>query len=235
MLSDLVLPLLLGSGFALQPPGVFHGNEPVARDGERWLALQVDGDAAVLVATALRVRPAFDELLDAPGQQTARAVSSALDDDRVIAFVRGDGLQPGTIERAEVAPDTGDAMALPDYAIAWRGRRLRIETRCDATPFEHVGAQAHYACRIVLDDGARSQVLVAMGGYYEVGATTLSIGDDASPRLRFAGDLDRDGRLDLVFDLTDHYNVSRPVLFLSSQAAAGALLGEAARFEAVGC
>ena len=48
---------------------------------------------------------------------------------------------------------------------------------------------------------------------------TPSLGDDASPTLLFAGDLDRDGKLDLIFDTTDHYNVRRPTLFLSSQAA----------------
>ncbi|WP_158636362.1 hypothetical protein [Aerolutibacter ruishenii] len=39
----LLWPALLGAAFGLQPPGEFHGDEPVARDGERWLALRVDG------------------------------------------------------------------------------------------------------------------------------------------------------------------------------------------------
>ena len=64
---------------------------------------------------------------------------------------------------------------------------------------------------------------------------TMRLGDDAMPRLLFAGDLDRDGRLDLIFDITDHYNVSRPTLFLSSGAADGKPLRAAARYESVGC
>ncbi|MET0807665.1 MAG: hypothetical protein ABWX93_02785, partial [Pseudoxanthomonas sp.] len=63
----------------------------------------------------------------------------------------------------------------------------------------------------------------------------MSLGDDASPTLLFAGDLDRDGKLDLIFDGTDHYNVSRPTLFLSSPAGQGELLHEVARYESVGC
>ena len=57
-----------------------------------------------------------------------------------------------------------------------------------------------------------------MSGYYEAGATTMSLNHDASPRLLFAGDIDRDGKLDLIVDTTDHYNKSRPTLFLSSPA-----------------
>ena len=240
MPSSLVLPLLLGSAFALQPPGQFHGDEPVARDGERWLALRVDGDNAALVTTTLAVRAVEDPTVDAAGQRSGLAVSSA-DDGSVVMYLRGSGLRDGRIERAQVGPGTG---SLP-YAIGFRGQRYRLDARCDATPFRHVDAQAHYACRIVFDDGARAQTLAAMTGYYEVGATTISLGDDASPRLLFAGDLDRDGKLDLIFDTSDHYNKSRQTLFLSTPALPDGevldgmprdgMLREVAHQEALGC
>ena len=231
MPSGLVLPLLLGSAFALQPPGQFHGDEPVARDGERWLALRVDGDDAALVTTTLAVRAVEDPLLDAAGQRSGLAVSSA-DDGTTVTYLRGTGLRDGGIERARV--EESGTSRLP-YAIAFRDQHYRLETRCDTMPFEHVEAQAHYACRIVLDDGARTQTLAAMSGYYEAGATTMSLGDDAAPRLLFAGDIDRDGKLDLVFDTTDHYNRSRPTLYLSSQALPDGVMREVARYDAIGC
>ena len=230
MPTGLVLPLLLGSAFALQPPGRFHGDEPVARDGERWLALRVDGDDAALVMTTLAVRAVEDPLLDAAGQRSGLAVSSA-DDATIVMYLRGSGLRGGRIERARVEPATGP---LPS-TIGLRGRHYRLDARCDATPFEHVEAQAHYACRIVLDDGERTRTLATMSGYYEVGATTISLGDDASPRLLFAGDIDRDGRLDLILDTTDHYNKSRPTLFLSSPARPDDVILEVAHHQAIGC
>ncbi|MBI5473826.1 MAG: hypothetical protein HY961_15930 [Ignavibacteriae bacterium] len=58
---------------------------------------------------------------------------------------------------------------------------------------------------------------------------------DGSPTLRWAGDLDRDGRLDLLMDLTNHYNVSEPTLFLSSRAAANELVKKVASHRQVGC
>jgi hypothetical protein len=74
-----------------------------------------------------------------------------------------------------------------------------------------------------------------MDGHANAPGEAPWLGDDATPALLFAGDLDRDGVLDLLLDTTDHYNLSRPTLFLSSQAGTGELLREVARFVAVGC
>jgi len=51
---------------------------------------------------------------------------------------------------------------------------------------------------------------------------------DALYGIRWIGDMDGDGRLDVVLDASDHYNVSILRLFLSSEATSGELL----RFEA---
>ena len=82
--------------------------------------------------------------------------------------------------------------------------------------------------------GAHRQVLAKMSGYRSPEGIDI-LGDDATPRLLFAGDLDRDGRLDLILDTTWHYNVSRPTLFLSTLAREGELVREAAANESVGC
>ena len=49
--------------------------------------------------------------------------------------------------------------------------------------------------------------------------------------LLWAGDIDRDGQLDLLIDSICDYNTSRPALFLSSLAEDGNLLQKAAQFE----
>jgi hypothetical protein len=86
----------------------------------------------------------------------------------------------------------------------------------------------------VLADGYRRQVLFALdAGRRDDGS--LMLGDDASPALLFAGDLDRDGHLDLILDATDHYNVGRPTLYLSSPARDGELVRRVAVNESVGC
>ena len=58
---------------------------------------------------------------------------------------------------------------------------------------------------------------------------------ETQPKLLWAGDLDGDHALDLLIDVTDHYNVSRPTLFLSRGRRAGILLEPVAKHESVGC
>ncbi len=59
--------------------------------------------------------------------------------------------------------------------------------------------------------------------------------DGAAPGLVWAGDLDRDGELDFLFDMSGSYNSSRLVLFLSGAAAAGELVAPVAERITSGC
>ena len=231
--------LLVVGGFAIQPPGQFHGDEPVARDGESWLALHVDDNRALLVATALKVSAVHDEILDEAGARTGLEVSSQ-DGNGVIAYLRGDGLKAGAIDSAVVASMDPVTAGLP-YELTFRGQLYRLSSHCEELPRDAraqqdaLAQQPQFDCRIELRTGDHAQVLSQLSGYREPQATTMSLGDDASPTLLFAGDLDRDGKLDLIFNTTDHYNVSRPTLFLSSQSKPGELLHEVAQYESVGC
>jgi len=224
--------LLLAATFAIQPPGQFHAGEAVARDGEPWLALRVGGKQAALVATTLQVRVVRDEVADEEGARTGLAISSP-NDAGIVAYLRGARLAAGPIEAAELSGQQAGS-GLP-YRFTFHGQSYRLASQCDPQPRTVQEQQPQFDCRIELRTGGQRQVLSRLTGYREPGATTVSLGDDASPTLRFAGDLDRDGKLDLIFDTTDHYNVSRPTLFLSSQAGRGELLHEVARYESVGC
>ena len=82
-------------------------------------------------------------------------------------------------------------------------------------------------CPLVLVHELSRQVLTTFSVYDPPGGD-LSIGDEAVPQILWAGDIDRDGKLDLLLDLTDHYNVSIPTLFLSSEAAEDELVAEVA-------
>lgn len=233
----LLLSFALGGAHALQPPGQFHGGEPVARHGERWFALTADAGGARLTRTRLQVKTVVDELLDGEGQATGQAVSSAAASDALLTYLRGPGLHEGPVMQAvstDIASngEVGDS-GLPAQTLRFGGRDYRIATRCEA---DRATANM-YQCSIDLIDGERRQTLVAMSGQRDatVAGSGMLLGSDASPHLIFAGDLDRDGRLDLIFDTTDHYNVSRPTLFLSGTAAEGELVRMVAEYHSVGC
>lgn len=233
MTSSVLLPTLLATAFALQPPGTFHGGEPVARDGERWLALRVDERGAELVETTLHLRAVEDPVLDAPGERGGREVGSPLGEAGIVVFLRGAGLRAGPVAQAAVAEESVGAAPVPARVLTWRGRRLRLDAHCEAVPFRHVETQPQHRCRFVFGDGVRGQTLLESIGWRAPDPERLAT--DASAEVLFAGDLDRDGRLDLIVDLTDHYNIARPTLLLSSQAKDGELVGVAAAYESVGC
>jgi len=75
--------------------------------------------------------------------------------------------------------------------------------------------------QIVLTEGGRRQVLYSADGFV----------DEPHYNVVWAGDLDRDGRLDLIVNLHRKYSWHPYRLLLSSAAAAGQLVGDAALFE----
>ena len=231
----LAAPLLLASAFALQPTGEFHAGEAVARDGETWLALRIDAPAAALTTVTVRAEPWHDVVLDEENEKSGVRISVVEPGAAPLVLLRGDGLSAGAVEQAQTQRDidaAGSPSLLPHYRILFRDQQYRIHTACS-----QIGASAavpaKLICNIVLHTPQGAQTLARMPASSTDG--TWQLGDDAAPELLFAGDLDRDGRLDLLFNLTDHYNLSRTVLLLSSAARGGDAVAEVARFESVGC
>ena len=91
----------------------------------------------------------------------------------------------------------------------------------DATLVTTGSGSAH---QLVLTQGARTQVL-----YQDAD------GDTDGWQLRWAGDLDGDGKLDLILAADHHYNLTTTRLFLSTQAKKGELVHEVAKFSTSGC
>jgi hypothetical protein len=79
---------------------------------------------------------------------------------------------------------------------------------------------------LVLYSGGRSQELVSVKG--------ADPGED-SIEVLWVGDLDADGKLDLLLDTGNHYNVTEYSLYLSSCAQKDELVRCVARFRSVGC
>jgi hypothetical protein len=78
--------------------------------------------------------------------------------------------------------------------------------------------------KLVLSEGSIRQTL------YSVESC-----DDCSWQIKWAGDLDGDGKLDFYIQLSPHYNAAIMKVFLSSGAENGKLVKEAAEFTTTGC
>jgi hypothetical protein len=228
LVASLVLSLPAGA-VELLLPGQYHGDEIGARDRETWTALvrQDDGSLA-LEHQEVAITAVNDPVLDDADGFSGKQV--AADRDGVLFFVRGLPLATlGPIDAAYAA-DGSPAALVPGFEqrFVLAGRDAgRLQLSCS-------GEGDTRDCGLQYEHDGRRQTLAQWTGTVVPGSG-VTLGDDAFPHLRWAGDLDRDGALDLLIDTSDHYNVSRPTLFLSSQAARGQLVLRAATLESVGC
>lgn len=59
--------------------------------------------------------------------------------------------------------------------------------------------------------------------------------DDQMIKILFSGDIDGDGKLDLIIDTSYHYNMGRPTLYLSKEAGEDKIIKPMGMFTFVGC
>jgi len=210
---------LYGSdGVELITTGEFHGDEVTATDGERWTGLFRTDGGFELANKAVAVEYFEDAVVDGPGEKTGKRVGVE-NGINPIFLLRGiNGLEEGPVAsifdgNRWLKPGATEDLGLEgtEYSLYATGEGK------DEWSIE--------GYRLVLASGGKSQELAG----YDICC------DDSMPALIWAGDLDRDGRLDLFLDLSNHYNVGRRTLFLSSLAGDGELVGKAAEFVTYGC
>lgn len=214
-------------------PGEFHGDEVAVETGREVTGLfRAPDGSALLAPTTLRVEAVRDVLVDAEGEATGKAVSAA-GPGEALFFVAGLELDHGPV--TQVSSERRPMPVREPLELSLDGRLWTLGVEC-------AGARGRdlVDCAVVLTGPAGSRQTLAR---YPEGTAdsspaaeepTFVVGDNW-PTLLWAGDLDRDGRLDLLFDRSDHYNVTDRVLYLSSRAAEGELVHPAATCRTVGC
>jgi hypothetical protein len=203
-------------------PGTFFESQLEAGIEGEWLALVRYGSRDELESREVIVRPMPDN--DNPLLNGIEITVRGLEQDPYALFlIRGiANVSPAAVREARINCDC----ALPaDLALE---RRVHLsldgqEYDLEVNPLDRTRSLDR-ASTVTLRSGDKRQVL------YQPSDEP----DDTSWPILWAGDLDRDGRLDLYLDLSWKYSVSRRVLFLSSAAAGDSLVGEAAVFQTTG-
>lgn len=172
--------------------------------GDGWLGWTYDGKALVPVMMAVRDLPM-------PGAADDDHVTVEAIPDVVFAVRCFPRLRPGPIRSAGVVNHSLTWQRVLRVRLGERRYQVRLESRRDDLS----------DAVVVLTDGRRRQTLFTVDGF----------ADDPRLEVEWAGDLDRDGRLDLVVILSHKYTMLPHHLLLSSKAATGQLVGEAAVFE----
>lgn len=204
--------------------GDFHGEEVKARTGERWLGLHVSDHGSLLLSYRIKVEAVHDGIVDEDEEQkTGKAVSVDLPLQPSFLVKGAVELREGPVTTV-VDGDTPLEKAMPisliiaehTYVLKIGGNQEKEKCTEQALPEN---------ATLVLVSGNTAQVLYSL----------KECGSDPGWSLLWAGDLDRDGKLDLYVNVNQHYNVSEKKLFLSSRAAKGQLVKEVTGFVTTGC
>lgn len=178
---------------------------PEGSDGT-WLGIFKTAGGSELKSTRVHI-----EASEEPDARKAVVDSR----DTPLFLVRGlKNAQPGLLPTAQVLnEDPGP------------GQRVTLTFRgTDSALFLRANPGEEEAVDLVFESGTRRQVLYESYGMNEGRIQVI-----------WAGDLDRDGRLDFVVDYAEDDAGSAPTLFLSSKAKSGELVGEAADFPQYCC
>lgn len=191
-------------------PGSYHGWEVKASDGEECLALYSEDGFCELRSVVLHIEPAFDPYFDGEGDASGFAVSIENDVVQPLFILlpprAGNGPMPGPVPT--VVTDSPILLPLAHDALGEYGS-LRVESK---------GV-------FLIAEGREER----LSGVYD---------DDsgAGVNIVWAGDLDRDGRIDLLLDDRPHYACRMNYrLFLSGSAQHGRLVQEVASVFSVSC
>ena len=213
---------------SILPTGTFHGDEvEEGVDALPWLGLFTgdDGDF-VLKQTKIVATRVVDGLLDdeEKGEMTGWEISTESGEYPTI-LIYGGGLKEGKVEVAE-AP----GILHPDDTSQFEFKGVHYSLYATgSSEFDSLSGIRYitdYSLYVVRTHHGKSHtsILVSHADF-----------DDAMTSIIWSGDLDRDGYIDFLIDMSRHYNVSQPTLFLSKPATPEEVVVPVADHRSVGC
>lgn len=204
---------------------LFHGDEVTAKSGEPFLALVCSDAGCVLQPVKLQVTQEYDPISDAEDERTGKRVSAAGVEN--VFLLKSKRLQPGLVTLA--TPSSTELLPVSKpQTITLGATKYRLHYRCSSAP----DPEGFVDCSLLLEANGVTQALATFPAYDEGGKVNSL---DIEQFVNFAGDLDHDGKLDLIANVSGHWNEWRSALFLSSAAKEGELVARVAELVATGC
>lgn len=221
-----------GDGVHLALSGLHNAADPV-RGGGDWWGIFPEGEGYTFQPVRVRVEAVVDPLADGDTRKTATQITvpGKTEDIPLIRGLMSSVAGPLKSLKPEknwgyIAP--GNSITLP-----WVGAPKEIlsisaegrEARKNHPRFGSIDG-VDYKLRLNrrVENETTTQIIASLPVLRAL----------EGPVLVWAGDLDRDGKLDLLYNLSSFYIDTELALFLSSAAKEGELVGLAARWNAVG-
>jgi len=205
--------------YALLETGSFHGDEVSLKQPRDWVGIFCKQGACEARPMMIHTARVHDEVVDEDSKANTGTSVTVSAPEQPLFLVRGVNATPRKIPAwfvGEEGLDAGDSFhgGFPSagYALQVEGKKTEDEPLPKGS-------------RLVFSHGSESQELFSLP----------KGGNDSYITVLWVGDLDGDGKPDLLVVTSWHYNVSHKVLWLSSLAKPGQLVGLAAILETTGC
>jgi hypothetical protein len=221
--SAIVCSMLISPVFAadIMEVTVYHEGECSAKSGQVWMGLFPAKDKQFeLKAATINISLVNDAIIDQdPKLKTGRKVSIPGKVEPLVLVNGVPALKAGKVVTSSVI--TKERMDIGQTV------KLNVGAKESSLSVSGVKKDAEWRTgyKIILESGGTKQTV------YE----RKQVADSSFPSLLWAGDLDGDGKIDLVMDTTDNYNVRQVTLFLSTKAKPGKLVEQVATHMSTGC
>ncbi len=220
-----ILILAVSPCFAAQQlitTSTFHGDEVTAKPGEYWIAVTRTQKKKV----PLKIAIVHDPINDEGKKKTGKSVSAT--GVKPIFLVKDiPNVSPGSC--VTVLNTETELWKKPAVKLTLGTKKYEVELKLRVgkkqSP-EDTYTPAH--CTVFVKTGNSSDAILDKDCVADLQGLE-------APRILWAGDLDADGKLDLLIDGTTQTNVSTLMLYTSSAAVKGKLLKKVAEFTTTGC
>ncbi len=196
-------------------PGTFHASEISDADAGSWLGLFPEAERYAWRDAVVDVKAVRDDAVDTADQRTGREVSVRGGPSPVFLLRGGEDLRVATVDgyrELELrALHNGDQIKLTLGSQQFLVRVANAHRRGDA-------------------DMAGSSLELVSNGVTQVLYSAPENASEPAWEILWAGDLDGDGKLDLYLQLGTDYSASERILFVSTKAPSGQLVGQFAVF-----
>ncbi len=197
--------------------GSFHGDEVPQNIGKDWFALVASKDRSELSAVTPKITTVYDSLLDDQKNKASYSGKQvAVSGKEPLLLIKMQGMSAGLVTQAEISDSSNG------QKIVFLNTEYLFQHKCEKP-------QAHKSL-------TKCQIYLVGNGITQWIADAQEGDDDYALNIRimWAGDLDRDGKLDLISGESTN-NYGGVVLYLSSPAKQDKHVIPVARLSMSGC
>ena len=205
-------------------PGQFHddeiNNELV---NEKWFGLIEHEGGYYLSKTKIHISKIFDPVLDEDTLKPSGDLIT-IEEDNCILLINGlntlkekqiDGMRPQKY------------FLMPGEEMEFDFKNLHYKISAIGYPVDPISGWLNGNYQLFIEEINQLKIKQL------ISEDTLQ--SESPYNIIWMGDLDNDNEIDLLINLSNHYNHNLPVLFLSSRKINGIILQRSAEFSSVGC